>query len=126
MLRRLARTLLLLVAALGLLPGVSEAAEQVAELVTHGHPAHSAPGEVDPLAGEHGCSPVEHRCPCHESQSLSLNGAYGAGAPAGAWLTWMLDADQARRRARSARRPATAELVAASRATGPPTPPPNA
>ena len=85
MLRRLARNLLLLVAVLGLMPGVNEALEQAAELIEHGHPAHTVPGEAHPLAAEHGCTPVQHQCPCHQGQSVDMRGAVAGGPFAENW-----------------------------------------
>lgn len=125
-LRRLARRLLLLVAVLGLMPGVDEIVEQVAELAEHHHLAHSVPGEADPLGEEHGCSPVEHHCRCHQGQSVELrdSGRLGAGAPM--WLTWMLDMPGVRVRADNAASPGVSDRLAQSRANAPPTPPPNA
>ncbi len=126
MFRRLARTLLLLVAVLGLLPGVSEAVEQLGELIEHGHPAHSVPGETDPLAGEHGCTPVQHQCPCHEGQSIALY-SYTVGAMTSEhWLTWMMEADRVRVHATSSRTPASNDRLPILGANAPPTPPPNA
>jgi hypothetical protein len=126
MLRRLARTLLVLVAVLGLLPGVNEALEHLGELIEHGHLAHSVPGEHDPFGEEHGCTPVQHQCPCHEGQSVAYS-IYGVGAADHAeWLTWMMDADRARLRATSARGPIGNDLAPANRSTAPPTPPANA
>lgn len=126
MLRRLARTLLLLLAVLGLLPGASQAMEQIAELIEHGHPAHSVPGEPDRFADEHGCTPIQHQCPCHEGQSVAYN-RYAVGAANHAeWLTWMMDVDLARLRAMNARHPSVNDALPRSLAHGPPTPPPNA
>lgn len=126
MLRRLARTLLLLLAVLGLLPGASQAMEQIAELIEHGHPAHSVPGEPDRFADEHGCTPLQHQCPCHEGQSVAQHG-YSVGAANHAeWLTWMMDVDHARLRAMNARHSSVNDALPRSLAHGPPTPPPNA
>lgn len=126
MLRRLARTLLLLLAVLGLVPGMYEAVEQIAELVEHGHPAHSVPGEHDPFADEHGCTPIQHQCPCHEGQSVA-HYRYAVGAANHAeWLTWMMDVDHARLRATNARHSSVNDALPRSLAHGPPTPPPNA
>ena len=126
MLRRLARFLVLLVAVLGLMPGVDELAEQVGELIEHHHLAHSVPGEADPLGEEHGCTPVEHHCRCHQGQSFELreSGRIGAGAPM--WLTWMMETPGQRGRENSGTRLATDDLLAIYRANAPPTPPPNA
>ena len=126
MLRRLARNLLLLVAVLGLMPGVNEALEQAAELIEHGHPAHTVPGEAHPLAAEHGCTPVQHQCPCHEGQSVDMRGAMAGGPSAENWLTWMLDAERVGRRPASARGPSGNDIAPANRSTAPPTPPANA
>ena len=112
---------------LGLMPGVNEALEQVTELVAHGHPAHSVPGEADPLAAEHGCSPSQHACPCHESQASSMQAKAEAGAfPTDHWLTWMVDAERVGRRPASARRVSGNDRVPANLSTAPPTPPANA
>ena len=127
MIRRLLRTLLIVVLLLGILPGSELLVEHVSELVRHGHPAHSVPGEADPYAAEHGCSPSQHACPCHESQASSTQGKAGAGAfPTDHWLTWMLDAERAGRRPASARQPSGNDIAPANRSTAPPTPPANA
>lgn len=74
MIRRLSRNLLVLLAILGLLPGAGGLVEHVVELLAHGHAAHSVEGEHDPLADEHGCTPVQHHCPCHDGQSVTEQG----------------------------------------------------
>lgn len=127
MIRRFLRTLVLVAAVLGLLPGADAIVEQVTELVVHGHPAHSVPGEVDPLAVEHGCTPSRHACPCHESQASSLQAKAEVGAfPTDHWLTWMLDAERVGRRPASARLPGRNDIAPANRSIAPPTPPANA
>ncbi len=126
MLRRLTRTLLLLVAVLGLMPGVNEAVEHLAEFIGHGHPAHSVPGEHDPLADEHGCTPVQHQCPCHEGQSVAHDSFTIGAARHAEWLTWMIGSDRARLPATNGRTPHAHDMLPRSAAHGPPTPPPNA
>lgn len=126
MFRRLARTLLLTLAVLGLIPGMNEAVEQLAELVGHGHLAHTVPDEHDPLADEHGCTPVQHHCPCHQGQTAGYHDYAAEAANSAQWLTWMLDADLAPRRATDPRRPHGNDELPRSSARGPPTPPPNA
>lgn len=119
------RSLMLLVALLGLLPGVNEALEHVAELVQHGHVAHSSGDEHHALEGEHGCTPVQHHCGCHATQSATL-------ADLGAWAAypqgttvWLVptpppagDSTPSSPLLRDDRAPRT-------RALTPPTPPPN-
>lgn len=127
MLRRLARTLLLLSVVLGILPGADLVVEQVVELVGHGHFAHSVPGEPDPFAAEHGCGPAEPNCSCPHAQPSTAQGKVQAGAfPTDHWLTSMLDAERAGRRPASARRQAEHDRIPANRSTAPPTPPANA
>jgi hypothetical protein len=126
MLRRLVQTLLVLIAVVGLLPGVNEAVEHIAEFIEHGHLAHSVPGEHDPLADEHGCTPVQHQCPCHEGQSVAYDGVTVGAASHAEWLTWMIGSDSARLRATTARTPHANDMLPRPAAHGPPTPPPNA
>lgn len=127
MLRRLARTLLLLAAVFGILPGGEMVVEQVTELAGHGHFAHSVPGEVDPFAAEHGCGPAEQNCSCPHAQPTTAQGRAEAGAfPMDNWLTWMLDAQRAGRRPASARQFGENDRVPANLSTAPPTPPANA
>ena len=127
MIRRFLRHLLILVSVLGILPGSELLVEHVSELVRHGHPAHSVPGEADPRAAEHGCSPIQHACPCHHSQASSTQAKAQAGAfPTDHWLTWMLDAERVGRRPASARGPSGNDIAPANRSTAPPTPPANA
>lgn len=126
MFRRLTRTLLVFIAVLGLLPGVSEMVEHVAELIEHGHPAHSVPGEHDPLGDEHGCTPLQHQCPCHVGQSVAYYGYGVRAADHAEWLTWMIDRPMARRHATDGRHPSVDDTMPRPLAHGPPTPPPNA
>lgn len=127
MIRRFLLTLLILVSVLGILPGSELLVEQVSELVRHGHPAHSVPGESDPFAAEHGCGPAEQNCPCPHAQLTTAQGKAEAGAfPTDPWLTWMLDAERAGRRHASARRASGNDIAPANRSTAPPTPPANA
>ena len=127
MLRRLARTLLLLVTVFGILPGGEFFVEQLVELVGHGHLAHTVPGEPDPFAAEHGCGPTEQNCQCPHAQASTAHGRSEAGAfPTDHWLTWMLDAERAGRRPASERRHFEHDRVPANLATAPPTPPANA
>ena len=125
MLVRLARRLLLLVAVLGLMPGFDAAMEALVELADHGHAAHSVPGEPDPLAEEHGCTPVEHHCPCHAAEPVLLGraGQLAARPPEG--LALHLD-PRPPRRAPARRAPLGPDARRLTRATAPPTPPPNA
>lgn len=125
--RRLARTLLLLATVFGILPGGEMVVEQVTELARHGHPAHSVPGEPDPFAAQHGCSPAEQNCSCPHAQPTTAHGKAEAGAfPQDHWLTWMLESERAARRPASARRQVENEVAPANRSTAPPTPPANA
>lgn len=127
MIRSLARTLVLLAVVLGILPGGELVLENVTELVRHGHPAHSVPGEVDPFAAEHGCTPAEQNCSCPHAQPGTAQGKAEAGAfPTDHWLTWMLDAERAGRRPASARGIPGNDIPPANRSTAPPTPPANA
>lgn len=125
--RRLARTLVLLAVALGMFPGGELLVEHVTELARHGHPAHSVPGEPDPFAAQHGCSPAEQNCSCPHAQPTTAHGKAEAGAfPQDHWLTWMLESERAARRPASARRQVENEVAPANRSTAPPTPPANA
>ena len=127
MLRRLARNLLLLVAVFGIFPGGEMVLEQVTELLGHGHFAHTVPGEADPFAAEHGCTPAEQNCSCPHAQPSTAQGRAEAGAfPTDNWLTWMLDAERIGRRPASARGPSGNDIAPANRSTAPPTPPANA
>ncbi len=127
MIRRLLRTLLILVSVLGILPGSELLVEQVTELLGHGHFAHTVHGEADPFAAEHGCGPAEQNCPCPHAQLTTAQGRAEAGAfPTDHWLTWMLDAERAGRRPASARHPGGNDIAPANRSTAPPTPPANA
>ena len=127
MIRRFLHHLLILVSVLGILPGSELLVEHVSELVRHGHPAHSVPGEADPHAAEHGCSSTQHACPCHNSQASSTQAKAQAGSfPTEHWLTWMLDAERAGRRPGSAGHPRGNDIAPANRSTAPPTPPANA
>lgn len=126
-LRRLARTLILIVALFGILPGGDMIVEQVVELAGHGHFAHTVPGEADPFAAEHGCSPAEQNCSCPHAQASMASARAEAGAfPTAEWITWMVDSDRAGRRPASARRRPEQDRIPANRATAPPTPPANA
>ena len=126
MFRRLARTLLLTLAVLGLIPGMNEAVEQLVELAGHGHLAHSVPDGHDPLAGEHGCTPLQHHCPCHQGQTAGYHDYAVDAATAAAWLTWMVDGEFAPRPAPDRRQLNAHDDLPRSSARGPPTPPPNA
>lgn len=127
MIWRCARNLLAFVAFLGLLPGFNLVVEQLAELVQHGHLAHTVRGEADPLGEEHGCNPIEHHCPCHRGgQSAELGRLVDGGTVAPLWLTWMIDFPDPRRRHLSQDWPRATDRLVASRSTAPPTPPPNA
>lgn len=124
---RLARILVLLSAVFGILPGTALLVEQVVELAGHGHLAHTVPGEPDPFAAEHGCTPSEQNCSCPHAQPTTAQVRSEVGAfPTDHWLTWVLDAERAGRRPASARRRAEHERVPAHLATAPPTPPANA
>lgn len=124
--RRFAVLVLTCLALAGIIPGAREALEQVGEWVEHGHLAHSAPGERDAGADEHGCTPIQHRCPCHEGQSVAVYGLPSGANWSAEWLMWMLPRSPARAMVPVGQfvRPATTEYV--SRANAPPTPPPNA
>ena len=127
MLRRLLRHLVLLIAVFGLMPGAERALEQVIELVGHGHFAHTVPGEPDPFAAEHGCTPAEPNGSCGHSQASAMQAKAEAGAfPGDRWLTWMMDSERAGRRPASVRHPLTNDVAPANRSTAPPTPPANA
>lgn len=127
MFRRLARAVVVLVALLGILPGGEMIVEHLVELAGHGHLAHSVPGEVDPFAAEHGCSPAEQNCSCPHAQASTDAGRAEAGAyPLAVWTTWMLDAERAGRRPTSARQRAENDRLPANHANAPPTPPANA
>ncbi len=122
--RRLFRTLFLLVGVLGLVPGANGALEQLVERIAHGHAAHSVAGEHDALAAEHGCTPLQHHCPCHESQSIAL-ASFSQSPAAEQWLTLMLEPDPVRYAA-VGRTPSSNDTQRAVGANAPPTPPPNA
>lgn len=126
MFRRLLTTVFALLALGGLLPGAREVVEHLGEWVEHGHLAHSEPGENDPYADEHGCSPIQHRCPCHEGQSVAVY-ALSAGANWSAeWLTWTLPRVHVRAVPPLINFVAESAPLYLSRANAPPTPPPNA
>ncbi|MFZ5479470.1 MAG: hypothetical protein ACOZNI_22080 [Myxococcota bacterium] len=67
MLRRLLRTLVLLLAVIGLCPGVSELVENLGELAEHGHFAHEVAEAPARAHAEHGCTAMSHGCGCHAS-----------------------------------------------------------
>ena len=124
MLRRLARILILLIAVLGLMPGLHEATERAMELATGSEPA-----DVDPFCAEHGCTPCEdpgcacHACICHTSSTVAEYPGTTEAAPD--WHALMLDAPSLARRGEPDQiNRGDAQIV--SRATAPPTPPPNA
>ncbi len=56
-----ARTILVVVLALGLSPGLMELIEDGVHLVTDGHDDHA---EGERACPEHGCAPTSHRCEC--------------------------------------------------------------
>lgn len=123
---RLLRTLVVFAAMVGIVPGAEEILEQVAELAQHGHPAHSVPEDLNHSV-EHGCTPVQHACPCHESAPTTGTTASVTLTATAEWLTLMIEGpaelrspDELRRRMNRA------DLDPSSRATAPPTPPPNA
>lgn len=124
MLRRLLRTLVVLVAALGILPGSELLIENASELIGHGHFAHSARDKAEPFNAEHGCSPAERNCPCPHAQLTMAQGkAEVAAFPQDHWLTWTLDVERAGRRSDSIRRFRGSDVAPANRSTAPPTPP---
>lgn len=128
MLRRLARTLILLFAVYGLVPGGERAIEQVVELVGHGHLAHTVPDEPDPFASEHGCTPAEPNCECAHAQPTAPYARAEARPvlPGEHLVLWLLDADSDARNPSSGRRFAGDDVPPANRSTAPPTPPANA
>lgn len=126
MIFRVARTLFFLISVFGFFPGGEIVVEQVKELVSHGHFAHTVPGEADPFAAEHGCGPAEQNCSCaHAQPTMTQQRADSAAFPADPWLTWMLDAQRASRPG-AAQWFGTNEVPPANRANAPPTPPANA
>lgn len=125
MFRRFARILLPLMAILAMMPGFGEAVEHLAELLEHGHAAHTVVGEHDPLAAEHGCTPIQHQCPCHEAPPSSLVQRLAATQQAPMWLLWAEGPARAPQPGGKAWSP-HADFPLSSRAIAPPTPPPNA
>lgn len=81
--RRALPRLLVLVLALALTPGLTEAAENLWHLATAGHGAHSLEHGEDhaPEGAEHGCTGTFHLCSCHHTPPSAL-AAPATGAPA--------------------------------------------
>ncbi|HND34655.1 MAG TPA: hypothetical protein PLA94_31845 [Myxococcota bacterium] len=120
---RLARCLLLLLAVLGMMPGVEELVEELAEQIAHGHPAHSSPHEPDLFCAEQDCGPCSGpACACHAVPSaVAENTKVDWLSPS--WLTFIeASANSQPPRPRHPDRPA---LRFDFPAPGPPTPPPN-
>ena len=88
-LRRLFRAWLVALAVFAAIPGSAEALEQLVELVGHGHPAHSVPGEADRFCIEHEdvapCSGPT--CGCHASPIVVAAMQAEFGWRDG-WLLW--------------------------------------
>jgi len=124
--RRFAALVLVCLAVAGLLPGAREAIEHLGEWVEHGHLAHSIPGEHDPYADEHGCTPIQHRCPCHEGQSVAVYSLVAGANWSAEWLVWMLPSKAARAAVPAVQFARQTAPLYLSRANAPPTPPPNA
>lgn len=121
---RLARTLLLLLAVLGMMPGVEELVEQLAERIVHGHPAHSTPGEPDLFCAEQDCGPCTGpACACHAVPSVVTDSSGGSWLSP-SWLAFVERPGTHRNSAPS--HPPAPETRFSFPAQGPPTPPPNA
>lgn len=82
--RHALRQLLTLLVGLSLMPGWGELLENLEHVVHDGHLAHAvlvahADDEAhghEALEAEHGCTPVQHTCPCHVSvPALAPEGA---------------------------------------------------
>ncbi len=126
MLPRLLRTLLALLLILGLVPGLGEVVEQVVELASHGHFAHSLASERGPDHVETGCTPVHHTCPCHEGAPTTAAGLRMEQPRFEDWLTSMIRADELPRPSSPDHARPPELLAPTNQATAPPTPPPNA
>lgn len=122
--RRMFHQFVLLLSLIGLMPGVDLLIEQAAELIGHGHLAHST-GEPDPLAAEHGCTPTDHHCACAHAAGASLAPRLNPTAHPPRVAPWGLVLTLSRRQSKRARTLAAADRSPAHRATAPPTPPPD-
>lgn len=80
--RKLIPRLLVLGLAWLLVPGLTEAAENLWHLAVAGHAAHAMAAGDDhaPRGDEHGCSGSFHLCACHHSTTPILAGSPGADA----------------------------------------------
>jgi len=75
----LMRSLLVVWLAVGLAPGLGEAAETAIHLATSGHLAHSDAdhGDLGHQGDEHGCGATQHHCGCCASQVVAPASAGG-------------------------------------------------
>ncbi len=123
MIRRALQTLLVLVLALGLVPGLSALVEQAASFAHPGATTHAVEGASDRV--ERGCGTAQHACGCHPSSSVTAISLMVEQPCFLEGLPWAIPGRAVSDAATDHPRP-TEPLAPLIWAAAPPTPPPNA